>query len=41
MELLGDERFGLLFFVDDVAVPYPEGDSVEAVLHQGLARSIY
>ena len=38
MELLGDACLGPLFFVDDVAAPYPDGDSVEAVLHHGLAR---
>ena len=36
MELLGTEKIGPLFFVDDVVAPYPDAESVEDVLAFGL-----
>ena len=36
MELLGTEKIGPHFFVDDVVVPYPDAGSVEDVLAFGL-----
>ena len=38
MEVLGVESVGPLFFVDDVSAPYPDAQSVEAVLNEGLGK---